>query len=70
VAVALPIFTDAPSMVAPAAAVTTPDRAAAARGAPGSLCAHAAARADVARAIANVRIVVEICMELRRCSGG
>src|SRR5918999_233562 len=64
VAVALPIVTDAPSMTAPVAALTTPDTVAVAVGPPGSLPPHAATRIDVARAIASVGIDVEICMRL------
>ena len=69
VPVALPIFTDARSMTAPVAAVTTPDTVAVAVsvavGLPGSPFPHAATRMDVtANASESVEIDVENCMSL------
>jgi hypothetical protein len=58
-AVAFPMLTSAPSTTAPVAALTTPDRVAAAAGRAGSLSPHAATRIDVANAIASVEIDVE-----------
>src|SRR5918999_2356188 len=63
VAVTVPIVTDAPSMTAPVAAVTTPDTVAVAVGPPESLSPHATAKIDVTKAIASVGIDVENCIK-------
>ena len=65
--VALPIVTDAPSMTAPAAALTTPDTVAVAVGPSGSPPPHAAASIDATKAIVSVGTDVENRMRpLRR----
>jgi hypothetical protein len=60
VIVVLPTFTEAPSMTAPLVALTMPDKLAVAAG-PAS-APHAARRVEATRAVASVRIDVEICM--------
>src|SRR5688572_32685689 len=64
VAVALPIFTDAPAMTPPVSAPTTPDTVAVAvvAGSPGLLPPHAATTIDVAQARVSAETDVETRM--------
>src|SRR5688572_9468580 len=64
VAVALPIFTDAPAMTPPVSAPTTPDTVAVAAGSPGLLPPHAGTMIDVAKASVSAETDVETRMRI------